>query len=218
MRVRIGEGLRYVVRHPYLRALFATSMIVNFFGRMLQVAVLVFMVRQAHLSAAWIGIAFSLGTIGFVVGAALAERVIERLGLGRAIVGGSLLTIPSFLLVAVTPRHLAVPFVAGWLLLYGFGAMMFNIGHATFRQATTPREILGRVNATLRFVSWGAVPIGTLLGGLLGSAFGLRAAMWVAAAGGLFGPLPLMLSGVRSLQTLPEPADQAGREAGAPLA
>jgi hypothetical protein len=66
--------------------------------------------------------------------------------------------------------------------------------------------MLGRMNATMRFVVWGTLPIGSLVGGALGEAIGLRPTLWVAAAGGAFAVVPLLLSPVRSLRSIPEAA------------
>jgi hypothetical protein len=60
------------------------------------------------------------------------------------------------------------------------------------------------MNATMRFMVWGTIPIGSLVGGALGDAIGLRATLWVGALGGLTAVLPVLFSGVRTLRSVPE--------------
>ena len=88
----------------------------------------------------------------------------------------------------------------------------------SLRQAITPERIQGRMNATMRWIVWGTIPLGALAGGAIATAYSLRAALWVGAIGGLFTFLPVLLSSVRSIREMPEPvtpptpaeADSAG--------
>jgi len=75
------------------------------------------------------------------------------------------------------------------------------------RQAITPDRMLGRMNATMRLIVWGTVPIGALLGGILGSTIGLQAALWVSAIGSFLGFLPVFFSPVRQLREIPAQAE-----------
>ena len=77
-----------------------------------------------------------------------------------------------------------------------------NVNQVSLRQAITPARLHGRMNATMRFLVWGTMPLGSLLGGVLGGAIGLRPTLWVGAVGGLLAVLPLLLSPVRSLSSI----------------
>jgi hypothetical protein len=88
-----------------------------------------------------------------------------------------------------------------------FGQPIYNINQVSLRQAITPARLQGRMNASMRFMVWGTMPVGSLLGGLLGTLIGLRATLWVAAIGGSIAFLWVLLSPVRSLRTIPEPVD-----------
>jgi hypothetical protein len=83
--------------------------------------------------------------------------------------------------------------------------MAYNIAQISLRQAIAPERIQGRMNASMRWIVWGTIPLGTLAGGGLATAYGLRPALWVGAIGGLFTFLPVVLTSVRSIRRLPDP-------------
>lgn len=84
-----------------------------------------------------------------------------------------------------------------------FGAVAYNVAQVSFRQSLCPPELLGRMNATMRFLVWGTLPLGALAGGAVADAAGPRAALWLCAAGFLLVPVPLLLSPLRRLRDLP---------------
>ncbi len=67
-------------------------------------------------------------------------------------------------------------------------------------QTITPDRLLGRVNASRRFAVWGVIPFGSLLGGALGTALGLRTAIWIGAIGAALSSIPLLLSPMRHVR------------------
>ncbi|MFD0350385.1 hypothetical protein ACFQ0M_38895 [Kitasatospora aburaviensis] len=91
-----------------------------------------------------------------------------------------------------------------------FGAVVYNVAQVSFRQGVCPPGLLGRMNATMRFLVWGTLPLGALLGGAVADAAGARAALWVCAAGFLVVPLPLLLSPLRGMRELPTDAGPVG--------
>jgi MFS family permease len=202
----IREGLAFVLRHSMLRAIALTAGLIQVFGRMVFAVLLLYLVRQVGLSAAGVGAIFSIGSAGFVVGALIAGRVGTRLGVGRTIVGAAVLASASPLLYAVGPPGLAGAFVAVGFFLYGVAAVVWTVNNLSLRQAITPRNLLGRTNASMRLLGWGAIPIGSVLGGLLGGAIGLRQTIVLAALGSLLASLPVWLSPLRRLHELPGPA------------
>jgi hypothetical protein len=99
--------------------------------------------------------------------------------------------------------------------------VVYNITQVSFRQLLCPERLLGRMNATIRFAVWGTIPIGSLLGGILGSTIGLRPTLWVAVAGSALAVVPVFFSPLRWMRELPteyEPPDAAAGAAGAPPA
>jgi MFS family permease len=90
-------------------------------------------------------------------------------------------------------------------LLFGFGSVAYNITQVSYRQAITPERLQGRMNAAMRWVVWGTIPLGALLGGSIGQWIGLHTALWVGAIGGTPTFLFVLLSSVRSIREMPEP-------------
>src|SRR5207302_4834991 len=98
-----------------------------------------------------------------------------------------------------------VPVLLAGTFVAGFGGMAYNIAQVSLRQAITPERLQGRMNATMRWIVWGTIPLGAVAGGALATAYGLRTALWVGAIGSLFSFPPVLLSSVRSIRELPEP-------------
>jgi MFS family permease len=215
MRSEISEGLRYVGGHPLLRSIAATTGISNFFTNIGQSILILYLVRELSFTPELLGLAFSVGSVGFLVGALVANRVATRFGIGPTILGSAFIFGPSMLLIAIAPRDLAAPLVAAYGAIGGLGGAIYNINQVSLRQAITPERMQGRMNATMRFIVWGTIPIGSILGGFLGGAIGLHETIWIGAIGGIFVFLPILLSPVRSLTRIPEPGPEDGDEPGA---
>ena len=204
MRAELGEGLRFVLGQPLLRAMAASTALFNFFNCVLGSVVLVYLVRGLDLSPAVIGVVLMAGNVGFLVGALLASRFSRWLGLGPAIVLGSACGI-AILLIPLAPASRPIPFLLAAELVATFGVAIYNILALSLRQSIAPPRIHGRMNAVMRFVVWGVIPLGTLLGGTLASTFDLKTAIWIGAIGNAFAFAPLVLSPVRWLRETPEP-------------
>jgi MFS family permease len=205
MRHELWEGLLYVVKHPYLRPQAISTGTSNFFSNVAFSIILVFMARTLHMSTGLIGVVFGLGSIGWLAGAALAPRIRGWLGVGGASILGAAMSGPGTLLVALTPKSFPVPFLVAGTIIGGFGAVLYNIQQVSLRQAITPERMQGRMNSVMRFLVWGPIPLGALVGGAIASSFGLRTALVVGAVGGFTGVLPIVFSPIRKLKTFPEP-------------
>lgn len=213
MRTEIAEGLRYVASNRHLRSISATTALANLFSTIAWSILLLYLVRELAFTPELLGITFSLGSIGFLVGAVLANRVASRFGVGPTIVGSAVLFGPALLPIALAPPDLALPFVAAGGFIGGLGGAVYNINQVSFRQAITPERMQGRMNATMRFIVWGTIPVGATMGGLLGGAIGLQETIWVGAIGSLFAFIPVALGPVRSMMTMPEPVTDTVGEA-----
>ena len=209
MRAELLEGLRYVFTHPYQRGMVAAVALSNFFSNVVYSILLVYAVRELGLTAGTIGIVLSVGSLGALAAALTAGRIGHRLGVGRTIVLAALLFSPGSLLIALAPQDLAIPFITASVMIIGFGGILFNVTGISLIQAITPDRMLGRANASRRFVVWGVIPFGGLVGGALGSAIGLRETMLIGALGGLLAVVPILLSPVRSVGRMSELEDQA---------
>ena len=209
MRSEIAEGLRYVGRHPLLRSIAATTATSNLCSNIVYAILILYLVRELSFTPELLGLAFSIGSVGFLAGALLANRVAKRYGVGPTIVGSAFAFGPSALLVAIAPANLALPLVAASIFFGGLGGAIYNINQVSLRQAITPERMQGRMNATMRFIVWGTIPIGSTIGGILGGVIGLHETIWVGAIGGCFVFLPALLSPVRSLEQIPDVEPEA---------
>ena len=204
----LKEGLAYVVRHPHLRAIAACTGSSNFFGSIGFTIALLYFVRTLHLSSFEVGFVFAVFGGGSIVGALAANRVQRAIGVGRAIVLPAVLfPIVSFS-VPLAPRGFPLPVLVLGFLLGGYSQVAYNITQVSLRQAITPERLQGRMNASMRWIVWGTLPLGQLAGGALATAYGLRTALWVGAIGSLFTFLPVLLSPVRSIREMPEPVTE----------
>ncbi|MDX6539821.1 MAG: hypothetical protein QOI71_1431 [Gaiellales bacterium] len=200
MRTEIATGLRYTWRHPLLRPLILQIGMGNFFNASISAILLVFAVRNLHLSATTIGIAFSIGNAGLLLGATIARRLAVAFGIGPTLICGAVATGVSWLLLAVAPRHAAIPLLALARFVWSLGAVLYFVNGISLIQTITPDRLLGRVNASRRFAVWGVMPFGSLLGGALGTTLGLRTAIWVGAIGAALSSIPLLLSPMRHVR------------------
>jgi MFS family permease len=211
MRTEIAEGVRYVWRHPLLRPIAFCTGSSNFFSQVGTAVVLIFAVRRLGLSPGKIGLIFAVGNVGILLGAFLAPRVAKRLGIGPTIVGSAMLFGLAWVPIALLTKEVAFPVWVLALFIAGLGGTVYNINQVSLRQSITPDRIQGRMNATMRFMVWGTIPIGSFVGGILGGTIGLRPTLWVAAIGSLLSFIPPFFSPVRTLERIPEmPAEAPG--------
>lgn len=205
IRQEIAEGLGVVVHSPVLRSMVASTASFNLFSYIWGTVFLLFMTRQLGLDALQVGLVFGLGSIGALVGALLVSRVTAFFGLGRALIlaqlfgGMGLLIIPF----ASSAQPLALIMLATAMLLTTMGGMIFNINALSLRQAITPDRLLGRMNASIRFLVWGTMPFGSLIGGFLGDLLGLQATVTIGVIGCALSFLWLFLSPLRRLHAQP---------------
>lgn len=202
MRTEIAEGLRFVTGHPIMRPFLVMVAWSNFFTTMLFSIFLVFAVRDLHLHAATIGLMFSVASAGTLAGALTATRIARRLGIGQTVISLTAVGGAAFLLIPLAHGGYAIPFIVVAQLLYGFCGIAININGISLVQAITPDRMLGRTNASRRFVVWGVMPFGGLIGGALGSTVGLRSALWVGAIGGTLAFVALLPGPLRRVRVL----------------
>ena len=210
MRQEIAVGLRYVTGHRWLRSIAATTGTSNFFGNVFGAILILYLTRERGLGPAEIGFAFSIGSLGVLLAALVTGRITRRLGVGRTLVlmaiGFSLSGLP----VAFAPDTVIFWAVALSGFMGGFCGVGWNINQVSLRQAITPPRMQGKMNATMRFIVWGTMPIGAIIGGALGSVIGLQPTIVIGAIGGLVAFLPVTLSSVRHIVTMPDQVDDGG--------
>jgi len=206
MRREVLEGLRYIFGDPRWRAIALYVASFNFCSNIAFSIYLVYAVRGLHLSAATIGIIFAVGNTGWLLGAVVAGRLARRLGIGRMLIAGALVAGPAMLLVPLAPRSFPIPFLIASGILLAFGIVVYNVTAISLMQALTPDRILGRMNASRRWVVWGTIPIGNLVGGTLASTIGLRETLFAGAIGVSLTFVFLVFSPLRSIESVPEQA------------
>ncbi|MFJ6636199.1 MFS transporter [Streptomyces sp. NPDC091376] len=206
LRKDIGEGVRFVIGHPLLRVIALTTGLANLCTAILMATQTVHLVRVVGLQPGELGLVLSASAVGGLLGALCAGRLAARVGQARLIWLSALATGPFAVLWPLAGHGVggAVLFAAGSGAVF-FGAVVYNVAQVSFRQALCPPRLLGRMNATLRFLMWGTLPLGALLGGALAESFGPRTALAWCAAGFLAVPLPLLLSSLRRMRDLPVP-------------
>ncbi|MCX4515545.1 MFS transporter [Streptomyces sp. NBC_01619] len=206
LRKDIGEGVRFVIGHPLLRVIALTTGLANLCTAVLMATQTVHLVRVVGLQPGGLGLVLSASAVGGLLGALCAGRLAARVGQARLIWLSALATGPFAVLWPLAGHGVggAVLFAAGSGAV-SFGAVVYNVAQVSFRQALCPPRLLGRMNATLRFLMWGTLPLGALLGGALAESFGPRTALAWCAAGFLAVPLPLLLSPLRRMRDLPVP-------------
>ena len=202
-------GVGYVVSNRYLRSIAACTGTANLFSNMSGAVLILYLTNEdaLFLTPGAIGIIFALGNLGVILGALTAGRLAKRIGIGLTIVISAAVSGLATFAVPLAPQD--DPFwvlVIGGLIV-GFGVVVYNVNQVGLRQAITPDRMLGRMNATMRLIVWGTIPIGALIGGILGNVFGLVPVLWVSAIGASLSFLPVLFSPVRGLREIPAQAE-----------
>ena len=213
MRSEIGAGLRYVTGHRWLRSIAATTGTSNFFGNVFGAILILYLVRDRGFTAESIGFAFSIGSVGVLLAALTASRISARLGVGRTLVVTSFGFSVASLPVAFAPDSWLFVAVAASIFVGGFFGVAWNINQISLRQAITPTRMQGKMNATMRFIVWGTIPLGQIVGGFLASVLGLHPTIVIGAVGGVIAFLPVALSPVRDIVTMPAPVGDGEADA-----
>lgn len=199
----VGEGLRLVAGDIWLRTLTVFGATANMALMGYQSILVVFLVREVGLSSGAVGTLIAATGTGGVAGALVARGVADRFGTARAMLIFEL-GLPLFALL--------IPLTSGgpgtWLFIAGgfcvsAGVVAGNVVKASFQQRYCPPELLGRIIASTSFLNFGTIPLGALLGGVLGETLGVREAMWIMTSGVPLAALVLVFSPLRRVRDLP---------------
>ena len=206
----IGEGLRMTFGHPLLRPIVITSAIFNLFAAILNSLAVVYMVRDLHFSPVVIGAASAIAGAAGLLAAIIVGRVTHWFGVGRTLVGATLLISGGWLILPLAGSVLApsIPLVTVGASLGAMGDVFYNVNAISVIQSVTPNRLRGRVSASVRFTLWGLQPLGALAGGFIGQTYGLQVALFVSSAGFLSAFLWALFSPIRHLRTHPTPSDE----------
>lgn len=200
----LTAGMRAIAQSPIRRALAGHSGTAGFFGGFFASLYVLYVISDLHLSPGLLGAVIALGGVGNVIGAAIAPRLMRRAGIGAALIGSLLIMGAASLMIPLA--HGSVVTATAFLMLGQVGDVcwpVFNVCELSLRQAITPGEVLGRVNAAMQMLNRGLLPIGSLGAGILGEMIGLRPTLAVGAAGLLLSSLWLVLSPIRTMHDYP---------------
>jgi MFS family permease len=203
LRAEIAEGLSFVVRHPILRKITACTATANVFGGMVSALEILFLVRVLRVRPADTGLVLAVASLGGVAGGVLSGRMSRWIGSARVIwVAMLVLDLPSFLIPLAEPGWRVAVFAAGFAG-YSFSGVVYNVAQLSYRQAICPPALLGRMNAAVRWIVWGTLPFGGVLGGLAGDAIGIRPTLWIGVSGVWLAGLLVYFSPLRKLRDIP---------------
>lgn len=207
----IRLGLATTFRDPVLRALVLVSAWFNLFEQATLTLTLLYAVRLLHIASGLLGTVLATGAVGALAGTVLAARIGNRIGVGRALAFSIPLSALGLVLVPVAhgSEAVAVAILVAGFLVYGFGSSVFNVHSLSVRIRIPPPELLARVTATYRFVIYGTIPLGALLGGFLGGELGLRRALVIVVASSVAGTVVFALGRIRTLTTPGAPRERA---------
>ncbi|GAA0571534.1 MFS transporter [Paractinoplanes ferrugineus] len=205
----IREGLAFVLRSRIMRALVGEAATFNFAHEIFLVGFFVWTARDLDLSAFVIGILLSLGAVGAFVGASFGERLSLRYGFGRTMLA-TIIVGNAVALVVIFARGGGagtIALLATAFLVQGFGTALANVHNVTLRQTAVPTRLQGRVNASYRLISWGVIPLGAGLGGVLAGTYGNRTGMIIGAVGLALSALWIVFSPIPRMSTAPQQED-----------
>jgi MFS family permease len=201
----VREGLGVVFGSPVLRSIALCTATSNLFGNIGWAVALLYLARELELAPSSIGLIFAGFGPGGLIGAFVASRAASHFGLGPAVIGSIVVASLGNLVLPLatgSSTTIVVALFAG-LLVGAVGGTSYNVNQVSLRQAITPDHLQGRMNATMRFVVWGTIPVGSLIGGFLAEQIGLRPTLLVGALGGLTSCLWVLFSPVRALREQP---------------
>lgn len=208
-RVEITEGLRMVFSSNVLRAIALCTATYNLFFHMLQAVFILYMSNELLLSSSLIGLIFSIGSIGSLVGSIAARPLVRRFGIGPIISWGIVLSGCGTLLISVADgsTSVIVRILSIAILLQWLGVILYNVNIASLRQAIVPDHLLGRITASIRFCTWVTFPIGSLIGGVLGEHVGLWPTILVVGIGEISACLWIFFSPLFNMRERPQHFD-----------
>jgi predicted MFS family arabinose efflux permease len=198
-----SSGLAFVFRQPALRSVACWYLTAYLFFGLINPLYVLYAIRDLRLGPALLGAAVAVGGAGNMLGSALAPKVQRRFGLGRTFIGAAVALglALEFLPLARGPVVVALGCLMAQQLFGDMAHATYYINELTLRQSLAPDHMLGRVNAAMRMMSLGMIPVGSILGGLLASLIGVRGTLAVAATGILLASGWLIFSPLRKMHS-----------------
>jgi MFS family permease len=197
------EGVSIVFRNSILWRLMSCTATLNFGGAIGGAVFVIFLLNMLKFSPALIGIVGTVGAVGFFLGTILTPNITKRIGLGPSIALSSVISVITML----SPLALfgaAFPIIAGVGFITGLALPVYNINQVSLRQTIVPDRLQGRMNATFRTVNWGTLPVGSIIGGILGTYLGIVPTILFGGAITGLGVLWVVAGEVLGLKEIPK--------------
>lgn len=205
LRQEIATGLRLLAADPYLRVLAVFGALTNLMLIGYQSILVLFLIRDIGASPALVGAILSAMSAGGILGAVVAPVLTRHVGSAYALLLSALCTAPFGLLIPLTAAGPRLTLVAVGGFVVGCGVVTGNVIRDSWRQIYCPRHLLGRVLVSMQVLNYGAIPVGALLAGALGSAIGLRPTLWLIVSGLALTGLVLLIGPLARNRDLPAP-------------
>lgn len=200
----IKEGFSYISKQPLIQTFTRCAILWNLAWYSYTTVFILYLKANLHLEAVSTGFIFAFLGMGSLLGALLSKTLSNILGLGKTTLFSAVLAAcgSPFVLLAGGHGSLDITLLCIGQLLFGFGTTTFSINGTALRQYITPPELQGKVNATVRFLTWGIIPIGATLGGYLGEYVGLKETLMISSIGFFIAVSSLFFSRLYHLQSL----------------
>ncbi|KUO95667.1 MFS transporter [Ferroacidibacillus organovorans] len=195
----IREGMYFVLHHEFLKHFAVFSGLSNLGWSLIEGILMVYAVRILHFGPGMIGIIFTISNIGLIAAASLSIFVRKLLPLGTTVIVSTMLQGAGIVFVSIASWYAPLISLTLGLLLRSYGVVSYGINAAHIRQNITPDAMRGRVSATMRFISWSTIPIGSMMGGLLATEIGVPQAMEIGAVLSVFAVIWITVSPIRSI-------------------
>lgn len=203
MVTMIREGWQFVLRHPIIGPAMWDATATNFVCGAMLALFPYYLVRELHAPPVMVGLLLAADGLGTLIGAALTTRFTDRVGTARGLIIAAFVGVGGALIIPLgtgTAAYLA--FAAGNLIFAG-STVVLSVTTRTYRMLASPPELLSRVIATVKFVSWGAIPLGSLLAGALAGPLGARTTLLIFGALTAISPVIYLSTPIRRLRDLP---------------
>jgi MFS family permease len=204
----VTQGARYILGTSWIRASLLATATINLFNFVFHALFILYAVRSLHVRPGTLGLVLGAGAVGGVIGSVITGRLGRRIGIGPVFVLGCIVFPAPLILVPLAggPHWLVLAMLGLAEFGSGLGVMILDISAASIRAALVPDRLRSRVSGAYMVVNNGVRPIGSLVGGLLGSSIGLRPTLWIAVGGAMAGFLWLLPSPLPRMRELPEEA------------
>ncbi len=211
IRSQLAAGLGFTFRDPIVRPSVLAASTMNLFNYGFQGLFVLYVLTYLGVEPGILGLALGAGAVGSVIGAVVAGRVGQRLGIGGAFLLGMILFPGATILIPLAAPGMPMLLIVGLLflaeLVSGFGVMILDINAGAMLFARTPDRIRGRAMGAFGFINNGVRPIGAVVGGLIGAIFGVRETLFVMTILSLAGVLWLIGTPIVRLREIPEQSD-----------